>query len=247
MRVWTWPAETALCLFVLLTPIAAVGELLEDLNSRGKAAYTRGDFAAADGFFSQAIARNPRDPLLRYHRAITLTRLGRWPEAAKEYEATLRLNPPDNVASQARQGLQALSPLTARAAPRATDEGISVPLVPVRGVWMAEVVLNDARRAHFLVDTGATICVISPDLADAVGIRPAADARLVRLQTANGLVAGPVVSIPSIRVGEVEATDVPAVILPGTLGMAGILGNTFLSRYSVTLDSARHVLHLRPR
>jgi hypothetical protein len=66
-------------------------------------------------------------------------------------------------------------------------------------------------------------------------------------QGLQALGPGPVVSIPSIRVGEVEGTDVTAVILPGTPGMAGILGNTFLSRYSVMLDSARQVLHLRPR
>ena len=240
---WRW--GLALCLLSLGPPVLAVAQTTEDLNHLGKAAYGRGDFAAADGLFSQAIARNPRDPLLRYHRAITLTRLERWREAAQEFEVTLRLNPPQNVAVLARQGLQGLAPLLSR--PRVADEGIAVPLVSVGGVWLTEVVLNDARRAHFLVDTGATLCVLSPGLAEAVGVRPSPDARIIRILTGNGPVSGPLVSIPLIRVGDVEATDVPAVILPGTLGPEGILGNTFLSRYSVTLDSARRLLHLRPR
>ena len=242
--IWRW--GLMLCVLSLVLPLVAVAQTTEDLNQLGKAAYSRGDFAAADGFFSQAIARTPRDPLLRYHRAITLTRLSRWREAAQEFEATLRLNPPDNLAALARQGLQGVAPLMSRA-PRVADDGFTVAMVPRGGVWLTEVVLNDARRAHFLVDTGATACVLSPRLAEAVGVRPSPDARIVRVNTGNGPISGPVVSIPLIRVGEVEATDVVAVILPDMLGLEGILGNTFLSRYSLTIDSARHLLHLRPR
>jgi predicted aspartyl protease len=56
------------------------------------------------------------------------------------------------------------------------------------------------------------------------------------------------VALDSIRIGEVESTDVPTVVV-STLepGIEGILGNTFLSRYAVTLDAQRRLLHLRPR
>jgi hypothetical protein len=47
-------------------------------------------------------------------------------------------------------------------------------------------------------------------------------------------------------VGEMEAQNVVAFVLP-LPGMQGILGNTFLSRYTATLDPARSLLTLQPR
>ncbi len=112
---------------------------------------------------------------------------------------------------------------------------------------MADVVLNDRERARFLVDTGASICVISPQLAAALRIRPATGDAPVHLQTLGGRVTGDLVTIPSLRVGEVEALDVPAVVYRLDDGMDGILGNTFLARYNARLDSRRGALTLEPR
>jgi len=56
-----------------------------------------------------------------------------------------------------------------------------------------------------------------------------------------------VVTIPSLRVGEVEAQDVLAVVHDVGPSMDGILGNTFLSRFTVTLDPERGLLRLTSR
>jgi hypothetical protein len=55
------------------------------------------------------------------------------------------------------------------------------------------------------------------------------------------------VSISLLRLGSVEAKDVPAVVhdIPG--GLDGILGNTFLGRYSVTLNARQGLLTVRTR
>ena len=102
-------------------------------------------------------------------------------------------------------------------------------------------------RVHFLVDTGASTCVISPGLAAALDIRPDRQAPPVALQTISGLTRGLVVTIPSLRVGDVEAQDVIAVVHPLGPSMDGILGNTFLSRFTMTLDSERGLLRLNSR
>jgi hypothetical protein len=47
-------------------------------------------------------------------------------------------------------------------------------------------------------------------------------------------------------VGDIEARDVIAFVLP-LPGLEGILGNTFLSRYTATLDPAQARLTLHPR
>jgi aspartyl protease family protein len=91
-------------------------------------------------------------------------------------------------------------------------ESISVALRPFRGIWLAETVINDRRPARFVVDTGATLCVLSPALAEALGIEPEPDAPVIELQTVNGRASGRLVSIPSLRVGEAEARGVAAVM-----------------------------------
>jgi len=219
-----------------------------DLNEAGKAAYSRGDFPTAERLFSQAIREAPDEPLLHYHRGITLMRLSRWPEAAAAFQSALRLDPPADVAAAARAGLDTLDPLLRRSAtrgPRADETAIT--LQRLGGNWFARVRVNDSRVARFLVDTGASTCVISPDLAAALDIRPDRQAPSVPLQTISGVTRGQLVKISSLRVGDVEAEGVVAVVHPLASSMDGILGNTFLARFTVTLDPAQGVLRLSPK
>ena len=230
---------------ILLGSVAAT---VSDLNEAGKAAYGKGDFGTAERLFSQALVQAPDEPLLHYHRGIALMRLSRWREASTAFETALRLNPPGDVARVAREGLQSLGPLLRQPAARsATPDETAVTLHRAGGNWFAQVRLNDSRTARFLVDTGASTCVISPGLASALDIQPARGAEPVPLQTISGLTSGHVVKIPSLRVGDVEARDVVAVIHPVGPSMDGILGNTFLSRFTVTLDPERGLLRLSSR
>ena len=232
----------------MLLGVAAGSAAAVDLNEMGKAAYAKGDYATAEHLFSQALRDAPQDPLLHYHRAVALTKLGRWREAASAYQTVLRLRSTGEVAAAARQGLQALGPVTREPA-RAVSETTEVPIRPHRaGVWTVEVMVNDARKARFLIDTGAAPCILSRGLARELGIRLTADTEWVELQ-GLGRARGPVVNVASLRVGEIEAENVVAVILdvPGLDGFEGILGNTFLARYAVTVDPSRSILALRPR
>lgn len=235
----------ALLALILMSTVAAT---VSDLNEAGKAAYTKGDFATAERLFRQALVRAPDEPLLHYHQGITLMRLSRWQEASAAFEAALRLNPPREVAAAAREGIRSLGPLLRQPMARgpAPDE-TAVTLQRIEGNWFAQVRLNDSRTARFLVDTGASACVISPALATALDIHPDRQAQPVPLQTISGLTRGLVVTIPSLRVGDVEAQDVIAVVHPLGPSMDGILGNTFLSRFTMTLDSERGLLRLNSR
>lgn len=227
----------------------AAGADAADLNEDGKAAYARGDYAAAERLFSRAAAEAPGDPLLQYHRGVALMRLSRWGEASAAFEAALRLGPTADVAAAAREGIRSLAPLLQRAAPASARAEET--LVALRrlsdGNWTAQVRLNDLRTARFLVDTGASTCVISPALASELRIRPDPDAAPVEMLTLSGRTSGSIVRIASVQVGEAEAEDVVAVIHPTGPSVDGILGNTFLSRFTVTLDPGRKVLSLRGR
>jgi clan AA aspartic protease (TIGR02281 family) len=237
----------ALCLLLIALTLAPVAAAAADLNAAGIAAYERGDYAGAERLFREAIARSPEDPLLHYHRGVALTKLGRWREASEAYTATLRLRPAAGLAAASRDALRALAPLTASPARRAREtEPVPLTLRRFAGGWVTDVTLNDRTTATFLVDTGASICVITPELAQSLDIGPG-DAAPVTLQTLAGRTSGPATRIPLLRVGEAEAKDVAAVIHPLDGGLDGILGNSYLSRYTVTLDPARGVLDLRER
>jgi clan AA aspartic protease (TIGR02281 family) len=228
--------------------LVSTGASHGDLDSAGRIAYARGDYAGAERAFSEAVNRAPADPVVRYHRAGALTQLGRWNEAVDEYERVLQLRPSEQVALATKGALKTLLPLTRRAAPSAGGERdvSTIRLDRSRGGWIADVILNDSRRARFLVDTGASVTVLSPELADALGVAPSARARVMRLQTIAGETEAPIVMISSLRVGDIEARDVIAVIHE-TVGLDGILGNTFLARYTVTLDARQGLLTVRRR
>ena len=89
---------------------------------------------------------------------------------------TLRLSPEPTLASAARQGLPELTAATAPRRPPVEPEEAAIPLEASGGGWVTRVKLNDMRTARFLVDTGASVTVLSPELASELRIRPDPDA-----------------------------------------------------------------------
>src|SRR5262249_37638646 len=189
--------------------------------------------------------------------------LHRWTEAAAAYQKALALRPSAALEAAARQGLRSVEPLTrpratappadvgAAAPPRPKPPRVQLPPDSVQvqrrgGNWFVEVSLNDMYQSTFLVDTGASACAITPELAATLGITPDPSEPPVLVRGVTGTTWGRRVTIPSIRVGEMEAQNVVAFVLP-LPGMHGILGNTFLSRYTATLDPTRGLLTLQPR
>jgi tetratricopeptide (TPR) repeat protein len=118
--------------------VGSVAATVSGLNEAGKAAYAKGDYTAAERLFSQALAQAPDEPLLHYHQGITLMRLSRWREASAAFESALRLNPPEDVAAAAREGIRSLGPLLRQPAARgpATEE-TTVTLQRIGGTWSA--------------------------------------------------------------------------------------------------------------
>lgn len=238
-------ARSLLLLPILLIVLAGAGP--GDLNEAGKAAYQRGDYAAAERLFSQAVARTPKDPLLHYHRGAALTQLGRIRDATAAYETALRLDPPPEVAAAAREGLRAIGSLGP--APRSrqpTDEAV-IALKRTAGGWLAEVVINGAWTGPLLVDTGASVTLISPEVARAAGVPIGPDTPMGEVQGIAGRTRGPIVTLASVQVGEIEARGVRAVVVELPQGLHGLLGNSFLARFTFGLDPREGALRLQPR
>jgi aspartyl protease family protein len=109
------------------------------------------------------------------------------------------------------------------------------------GHFMTNGTIN-GRTIQFMVDTGATTIAIGIADAQRLGI-DYQKGQLVRMNTANGTAQGWRVKLNSVRVGDVEVFDVEAVIGPNM--PFALLGNSFLSRFSMNRNNDTMVLERR--
>jgi aspartyl protease family protein len=112
-----------------------------------------------------------------------------------------------------------------------------------RGHYQAQGSINGAPT-RFVVDTGATLVVLSKAEADRLAIRYI-DAPTSMASTANGTVPYRVVKLDRVKVGDVELTNVDAAILEGAYEGPNLLGMSFLSRTEVSRDGPNMVLTRR--
>lgn len=125
----------------------------------------------------------------------------------------------------------------------ARQSGKEVKLAGDGAGWLVEATINGRARGTFLLDTGATYCVLEPHLASDLGID---GEETIRVHTANGVVEAPVVELQSIAVGDSKARDVRAVVHKAVgPPLDGVIGLNFLNQFSYSIDPRRRVLELR--
>jgi len=110
------------------------------------------------------------------------------------------------------------------------------------GHFMTQGQIN-GKMAQFLVDTGAS--AVSMSLADAerMGI-DYRSGRPIQLTTANGTIVGWQTTLASVRVGDVEVFNVPAVVAAREMPFI-LLGNSFLTRFQMNRTNEEMVLTRR--
>ena len=101
----------------------------------------------------------------------------------------------------------------------------------------------NGQAVQFMVDTGATMVALGRDEAQRLGLNLAVG-RLALSQTANGPVQVMMLNLDRIRVGEVEVTNVAAVVMPQPMPFV-LLGNSFLGRFQMRRDNDVMRLQLR--
>ena len=101
----------------------------------------------------------------------------------------------------------------------------------------------NGRAVQFMVDTGATLVALSQGEAERIGLDYRSAPRALT-QTANGAVPVHRVSLSAVRVGEVEVSNVEAIVMPAQMPYV-LLGNSFLSRFQMRRDN--DVLRLERR
>ena len=106
------------------------------------------------------------------------------------------------------------------------------------------VTFNNSVKALMLLDTGAPGMYISRYLAEKLGVFDKGEGMLqVEARGIGGHVPAKLTVIDNIQIGGASEQFVPTTIGDSLSGMfEGLVGMNFLSRYSVEIDSKRHVV-----
>lgn len=110
------------------------------------------------------------------------------------------------------------------------------------GHFMAQGAIN-GRAVSFMLDTGATTIAMSAADAQRIGL-DFSKGQPVRMNTANGIAPGYRLRLASVRVGDVEVFDVEAIVSQQPMPYI-LLGNSFISRFSMRRDADQMVLEKR--
>jgi aspartyl protease family protein len=87
----------------------------------------------------------------------------------------------------------------------------------------------DGSSVRFLVDSGATDIVLSPDDARMLGLQPEYLDYTMEAQTANGTVRGAPIRVKTLKVGPIVMHDIPATVNEAEMPVT-LLGMEFLRR-----------------
>jgi predicted aspartyl protease len=120
---------------------------------------------------------------------------------------------------------------------------------PTKPLVMIPAFVNGDGPHAFVVDTGASATVLSPALADALGIDRAASATMLG---AGGMLQATVGRVASLAVGAASLDDLPVVVsdflepIAQAVGakVDGVVGYNFLRRFRVTIDYPNGVMWL---
>jgi clan AA aspartic protease (TIGR02281 family) len=116
------------------------------------------------------------------------------------------------------------------------------------GHVVVPVILNKKVAASLLVDTGASIIVLSKAVGEKLNIKPDTGAPIVKLRVLDGReVDARYVGLQSVIVDRMEEENVEAAVLmddSASIVFDGLLGMSFLSRFNFKFDNKNNKLIL---
>lgn len=123
-----------------------------------------------------------------------------------------------------------------------------VPYNKHQSMIIVDVTLNRTFTRPFAVDTGATYTVVSKKLADALDLRPTPTTPRITLQTANGRIQVPLLTLDSLTIGDLESSSLTVAIhqFDDESRIDGLLGLNFLNRFQMTVNASEKELILTP-
>ncbi len=127
---------------------------------------------------------------------------------------------------------------------------VVVPLRRYGGSLIVPVNVNNQKSVYLILDTGATMTVLSTDVAIELGLTSDPESQVATVNTAGGPVQVNLTKVKSMGIHSAKAKNVVVAIhdLPDIQpGIDGLLGMSFLNNFLVTLDSNKGQLYLSQR
>jgi len=146
------------------------------------------------------------------------------------------------------EGMRERSPAPSPAKPSRADqaEGIEVNLLRRHELLLVEVILNDKVSRQFIVDSGASFTLISRQTARELDLIIDDNTPVIPISTVNDVILTPLVTLRTLRVGNAEVENVEALVYTMSSDKEGLLGNSFLNKFKVVLDSINGKMTLYP-
>jgi clan AA aspartic protease (TIGR02281 family) len=156
------------------------------------------------------------------------------------------LKPSKEISSPEIKG-KTKGPQTSLPTPTTSEpQGFEVNLFRQYELWLAEVILNERVKRHLVVDSGSSFILISQQTAKELGITIDENTPFIPGATVSGVILTPLVTLKSVKVGNAAIENVEAVVYSMPSGQDGLLGNSFLNKFKVVLDSINSKMILFP-
>lgn len=121
-----------------------------------------------------------------------------------------------------------------------------VPLEANEAGYVVQARINDTQTVRLVLDTGATATVLSPAVAQRLGLKVRRDPPVL-VRTAGGTVTAGTAEVAALEVGGRRAGPLQVVVHDAVPGADGLLGMNFLGLFHVELRADQHALLLTPR
>jgi clan AA aspartic protease (TIGR02281 family) len=232
--------------FVRRAPDDHNAHYLRGVAFEGLGDYTRAltDYADAIELFGQD--KKTLASRIFLHMAKSYAALGRYCEAAVPILTWISIDPATRDTSQTQKIITDYEQKGSCATPKEALKERYMQGGRAR-VITVKVDVNGIRGT-FLLDTGATYVSVKSEFAERAKIP--ASSMTITLSTANGLAKGTLSKADKVRLGRLEAANVPTVVQKTDAksygaGIDGLLGMSFLSRFEVQLG--RDFVEIRTR
>jgi len=198
------------------------------------------------GFYQEALAIDrrslkhfPKDFEPYFLMATTYDHMGEKQKAVAAYRKSLELYPIENSIAAKRIYEITGHKVPARLEKIVTDD---IPFDSIGNVMYVQAQVNE-QSGRFLIDTGASVCVLYQHAAQKYHLTPSP--YKIAVQTANGVIQVPL-AYGDIQLGESRVSKVVIGIAPDPKSNAsdGIIGMNFMNHFQMDIDKNRHTITL---
>ena len=106
------------------------------------------------------------------------------------------------------------------------------------GLIIVKTALDSSVESFYIIDTGASLVTITLEMVKALGLEDQLGKKIETSLAGGITVKGQEITIPRISVLGKTAQNIPAIVLPSaTVGVDGLLGQSFLKRFIIHIDA----------